>query len=253
MGTDSAATVRIAETEVSGLRLLTMSGVLDGTTYRTVRDHVIKAAMDQPESVVVDITELSAPAESAWAVFTSARWHLVTWPETAVILVCRHEPGRQTLKRNGITRYLSVYGTFEAAAEAVAGHGKPQGRRRVRREFPADVASIDAARRYVTHWLTSWEEEGYVAAAAVVVTALVDNAVTHTGGGFGLRLESSGRAITVAVEDRSTVLPARTELADEQPGLTGLCMVAAAARVWGISPLPDGKVVWAVIGAENRL
>jgi hypothetical protein len=245
--------VLIQETTVEGCKVLTMSGVLDTVTYRMVRDRVIKAALDRPDSVVVDVTELVAPSESAWAVFTSARWHLTTWPEVPIELVCGHAEGRHTLARNGVTRYLPVYGTVEAAVAAVATHAKPQGRRRVRRELPADPASVDAARRFVTEWLTSWEQSDFAAAATVVVTALVENVLHHTDSALALRLESSGDTVTVAVQDSSSTLPSRLEMTGDETWPTGLCMVAAASRVWGTAPLPDGKVVWAVIGAENRL
>jgi hypothetical protein len=245
--------VLIEEATVGGLKVLAMSGVLDSVTYRTVRDRVIKAALDRPDSVVVDMTGLLAPSESAWSVFTSARWHLTTWPEVPIVLVCGHAEGRHTLARNGVTRYLPVYGTLEAAAEAALIHTKPEGRRRVRRELPAEPASVDAARRFVAEWLTSWEQSDFAATAAVVVTALVENVLHHTDSAPRLRLESSGHAVTVAVQDGSSTLPSRPERTGDEAWPTGLCMVAAASRVWGTAPLPDGKVVWAVIGAENRL
>ncbi|PRC50030.1 sulfate transporter, partial [Mycobacterium sp. ITM-2017-0098] len=104
--------------------------MLDSRTYRTVRDRVIKAALDQPDSVIVDVTALSAPAESAWAVFTSARWHLTTWPEVPIALVCEHADGRRVLARNGITRYVGVYDWVATATSAT--RTAPRARRRVR-------------------------------------------------------------------------------------------------------------------------
>jgi hypothetical protein len=245
--------VLIQEATVEGRKVLTMSGVLDSVTYRTVRDRVIKAALDRPDSVVVDVTGLLAPTESAWSVFTSARWHLTIWPEVPIELVCGHAEGRHALARNGITRYLPVYDTVEAAAAAVSTHTTPAGRRRVRRELPAEPASVDAARRFVTEWLTSWEQSDFAAAATVVVTVLVENVLHHTDSAPALRLESSGDTVTVAVQDNSATLPSRLEKTGDEAWPTGLCIVAATSRVWGTAPLPDGKVVWAVIGPENRL
>ncbi|PRC50464.1 sulfate transporter, partial [Mycobacterium sp. ITM-2017-0098] len=67
MSTDSRGLLTVREASVERHTVLIMSGVLDSRTYRTVRDRVIKAALDQPDSVIVDVTALSAPAESAWA------------------------------------------------------------------------------------------------------------------------------------------------------------------------------------------
>ena len=37
---------------------LVMDGVLDATTYRSVRDAVVKAALDAPPLILVDVTAL---------------------------------------------------------------------------------------------------------------------------------------------------------------------------------------------------
>ena len=64
--------------------------MLDATTYLSLRDTIIKAALDDPSAVIVDVCELFVPRESAWAVFTSARWHVERWPEVPIVLVCAH-------------------------------------------------------------------------------------------------------------------------------------------------------------------
>jgi hypothetical protein len=252
MPADPHSPLDIGEYSVQGVRVLEMSGLLDSTTYLRVRDRVIKAALDQPSAVVVDVTGLTAPAESAWSVFTSARWHLSIWPEVPIALVSERVAGRHALARNGITRYLPVYGTVAAALSAAA-DALPPGRRRARTELPADRAGIVAARVFVTEWLTTWSQTELISAASVVVTALVGNAWRHTVGAPRLRLESDGVVVTVAVEDGSKSLPARQEQLAAEANPTGLQMVEAASRVWGAAPTPDGKVVWAVIGPENRL
>jgi hypothetical protein len=156
------------------------------------------------------------------------------------------------LARNGITRYVAVYDTVAAAASSTPCTTQ-QGRRRVRQQLPAEHVSIKAARGFVTEWLTSWSQQDFVSTAAVVVTALVDNALRHTDSALGLRLESNGDTVTVAVQDNSSTMPARREHSTGEMAPTGLAMVAAISRVWGMTPLPHGKIVWAVLGTENRL
>src|SRR4029079_13659817 len=112
--------------------LLTPDGVLDATTYLYLRDNIIKAALDDPRAVVVDVSGLLVPRESALAVFTSARWHVERWPEVPILLACDRNSGRDALARNGITRYVPVYPSIESACSATAFAGSRLGRQRVR-------------------------------------------------------------------------------------------------------------------------
>ena len=52
--------------------VLNARGVLDDSTYLALRDQVIGAALEEPDSVIVDVTELDVPSESAWLALTSA-------------------------------------------------------------------------------------------------------------------------------------------------------------------------------------
>jgi hypothetical protein len=252
MSSDPGGSVQVRETPAVGATILTMSGVLDSSTYLTVRDRIVKAGIDQPNTIIVDITDLRAYADSALAVFTSARWHLTVWPEVPMVLVCGHPSGRRALSRNGIERYVAVYGSLDAALSATRTPAMTP-RRRVRTELPAQAASTAIARAFLTEWLTAWSHPSLIPVGAVVVTVLVENALCHSDGNPALRIETDGRAITIAVEDGNNNLPARREAVDAGAALTGLDMIAAVARVWGAAPLPNGKVVWAVIGPENRI
>ncbi|BCI84847.1 hypothetical protein NIIDMKKI_00530 [Mycobacterium kansasii] len=66
--------------------------MLDSLTYRELRDAVIKAALEEPRAVIVDANRLSVPSASAWSVFTSARWHVSSWPDVPILLACQ-DPG----------------------------------------------------------------------------------------------------------------------------------------------------------------
>lgn len=237
---------------IGGATLLTVDGILDSVSYRPLRDSIVKAALDEPRAIVVDITELSVPAESALAVFTSARWHIARWPDVPLLLVCAMERGRNMLYRNGITRYVPVYPTAQEAADVAAQRSVP-GRRRARVELTCDSRSIGVARQFVADWMADWSLSDLAPAVKVVITALVENALRHAGGATALRLETTGDEVTVAVEDNS-VLPAsfrEKRLGGEE--LSSLMIVDAVCRAWGCSPTTTGKVVWCAIGPENRL
>ncbi len=236
------------------ITLLTASGLLDATTYLLLRDSIIKAALDDPRAVIVDVSDLLVPRESALAVFTSARWHVERWPEVPILLVCDDPYGRDAVARNGVTRYVPVYATIESACNALALVRSSPGRRRARVELPArrhQLATFPPVRRGLAERL---------------VDAGLDSGGEDRRDHF--RRECSGThrrprrisgwrptayTVTVAVEDTSHSLANIREPTEVTNAPTGLGILNALCRMWGNSPMPSGKTVWAVIGPENRL
>jgi anti-anti-sigma factor len=232
--------------------LLTADGVLDSSTYLNARNAVIKAALDEPRAVLVDVTALDVPASSAWSVFTSARWHVSTWPDVPVVLVCGDADRRKAIARTGVTRYLPVHATVDAALAALTDGRRT--RRRARTELPASLASLRRAREFVAERLGGWSHQELIPVATVVVNVLVENILQHTVSGPVLMLASDGEAVTISAQDDSSTPAARHE--DPYCGgerVSGLAIVASVCRAWGSTPTPSGKTVWAVIGPENRL
>ncbi len=252
MADEDAGVLTIAADAMGASAVLTPHGVLDSSTYRSLRDRIIKAALEEPHAVIVDVTDLVVPAESAWVVFTSARWHVGTWPEVPLMLVCEHPAGRSAIARNGVTRYVPVYPSLEAAIDSVACVGVPV-RRRARAELPAQLTSLSRARELVTQWLTAWSQTELIPVTKVVVTAFVENVLQHTDCVPCVRLEFDGSAVTVAVEDADHAPAGVREYLRPNEAPSGLRVVAALCRAWGNSPTSTGKTVWAVIGPENRL
>ena len=95
---DQTAKLMIAADTVGQSTVLTVHGMLDTTTYLSLRDAIIKAALDEPRAVIIDVADLDVPAESAWVVFTSAGWHVGRWPEVPIMLVCAHLWGAKPLR-----------------------------------------------------------------------------------------------------------------------------------------------------------
>ncbi len=251
MNGDSVGTLAVAAETHGEAAVLRVRGTLDSTTYLPLRDRIIKAALDEPRAVIVDITELSVPAETALAVFTSARWHVQRWPEIPIALVCAHPEGREAVARNGVAGYVPVYPTVQDALRAMASGSAPTYRRRALATLPTGPPSLSRSRELVDEWLTGWSLTEMIPAAKVIVTALVENVLEHTDSQADLRLETNGTELTVAVVDTSREPPSPREQPAAAP--TGLQIVAALSRVWGTAPTPGGKTVWAVLGPENRL
>ncbi|HWF68273.1 MAG TPA: STAS domain-containing protein, partial [Mycobacterium sp.] len=159
--------------------LLIAEGVLDTTTYLKLRDAIIKAALDEPRAVLVDVNDLGVTVSSAWSVFTSARWHVSTWPDVTVILVCGDAGRRRTIASTGVTRYVPVYPTVEAALGALT-DDRRRARRRARAELPASLASLREARGLVAECLGAWSQVELIPVATVIVNVFVENVLQHT-------------------------------------------------------------------------
>jgi hypothetical protein len=232
--------------------LLTADGLLDSSSYLKLRDAIIKAALDQPQAVVVNVDALEVPAPSAWSVFTSARWHVSTWPDVPIMLVCAYAGRRSTIKHNGVTRYVPVHATIEAAMAALTDGRRT--RRRRRSDLPASLVALRMARKFVAEWLGAWSQSELIAVATVIVNVFVENVLQHTASAPVLVLESDGTAVTISVQDGSSTPAARHE--DPYRGgdkVSGLAILASVCRAWGSMPTPSGKTVWAVVGPENQL
>lgn len=234
---------------VGDATVLEVSGVLDSLSYLRLRDEIIKAALDHPSAVVIDVNGLHVPTASALAVFTSARWHISRWPDTPLMLVHAEHGFRDSLRRNGVTRYVPVYDTV---GDAVAALPEAINRRRVRAELPADPGSAALARELIAEWLAEWSQLELLPIAKVVATVFVENGLRYTEGPLSLRLESDGERVTIAVEDNSRVPAAFHEGPDSAQQLSSLKIVDVLCQSWGSNPIPTGKAVWAVIAADKR-
>lgn len=250
--TEPLPAIRIDAEAQQDVPILVVAGLLDSSTYRSVRDTVIKAALDEPPAVIVDVDRLSVPTASAWAVFTSARWHVSIWPDVPILLVCAQPGARRSIIAGGVARYVPVHPTRASALSAVRSRSL-QVRSRARTELPRSPGSLAFARAVVTDWLTEWGCREVIPVASTVATVFVENVLDHTDSVPVLIVESYGDAVTVAVEDRSGRLPGRHEDADRGAEVvSGLSIVSALCRTWGSTPTSTGKTVWALVGRENQ-
>ena len=103
---DHACTLTVAADAVNGAAVLIPDGILDSDTYRFLRDIVIDTALEEPTAVIIDVGRLTVPAETAWTVFTSARWHVGVWPNTPILLVCQDAKRRSALRRQSTRRQI---------------------------------------------------------------------------------------------------------------------------------------------------
>ncbi len=242
--------MRISASAVADTRVLTVDGLLDATTYVSLRDAIVKAALDEPSAVIVDVNGLTVRDDSAWAVFTSARWQVAEWLDIPIGLVCDADQGRNALHRNGITRYVPVYATVRSAIAQLAAHGLRRYRRRAAASLPAVQSSVHRSRDLVAQWLTAWSRTDFIHAVSVVASELVEVVLADAGSDLALRLETTGSTVAVAVQYAGMAEPPHRESSGD--AVSGLDLVAASSRVWGSYVSAAGTTIWAVVGPENR-
>jgi hypothetical protein len=242
--------LRIRVTDADDARLLTLDGVLDAVTYSPLRDTIVKAALDEPPAVIIDVTHLTTRDDPAWAVFTTARWQVAEWPDVPIGLVCAHDYGQNALQRNGITRYVPVYPTLQTATAELAAGELRRYRRRAHAALPAEKSSIHRSRELAAEWLTAWSRTDFIHAVSAVASELVEVALADTDKVLSLRVESDGSTVAVAVQHVDMSKTRLRRSVDD--AVSGLDLVAASCRVWGNYTSAAGNTVWAVVGPENR-
>lgn len=232
--------------------VLTFDGVLDTANSAALRDAVVRTTLDEPSALILDVTALRVPTESAWAAFIGARWQLHPGVDVPIVLVCARRANRDAIDRSGVARLMPVYSSEKGAIRAL-GRGTRRSVRRADAELPANLTSLRESRRLIREWLTEWSQPALIPVALVVVNVFVENVLEHTGSVPTMRLESDGANATIAVSDGSNTPAVRLPPPEEGIDVSGLAIVDALSRAWGSAPTANGKTVWAIIGPENQL
>jgi anti-anti-sigma factor len=249
---ESPSSLSVAARREQSVLVLTVDGVLDPSNSAALRDSIVKATLNEPSAVIVNVSALQVPAESAWSAFVNARWQIDPQADVPIVLVCAQRAAREAIARSGVTHFMPVYPTEKGAMTALG----RLARRTVRRadaQLAANLASLRESRRLVREWLTAWSHTELIPVALVVVNVFVENVLEHTGSVPMMRIESDGATATIAVSDGSSAPAQRLPSPATGLDMSGLAIVAALSRAWGSTPTSSGKTVWAVIGPENQL
>lgn len=241
----SALALDLADAE--GAVVVRPTGLLDLTTYRAMRDGLLKCAADGPSAVIVRLDEGFECATPAFmSVFTTVWMRVSEWPGVPIMLVAESPGYRHVLATGGAGWMVP---RFTALPDALAAIGQPPDRRRDETQLPKTVLSALLARHFVREACGRWSLGHLVDNAVIVATELVENAVRHGQSAPVLRLELRTRRLTIAVRDENPDPPQELTAETLRPGGRGITMVASLSRVWGCTPwVGGGKVVWAVLG-----
>ncbi|GIJ45673.1 hypothetical protein Val02_25590 [Virgisporangium aliadipatigenens] len=231
--------------------IVTPVGELTAGTRHVVRSAVRKALIECPRAVLVDLTEFVDPAGQAPAMFLSLQQRAEREPPVPVYWCgSRGELGLR-LSRRPWRDLLRVAESLDRAASCLA--HLPPTPRRLYGEFQPDVLAASAARTLVGDACFAWDVPQLAHPARLVVSELVQNAVTHAGTTVAVTAVLTQRHLRLCVRDGGFTPPVLQDprLGDPAAPLgttgTGLHLVDRCASRWGTIALNDGKFVWVVL------
>ena len=94
---ESPSSLAVATRTDDSIAVLTVGGVLDASNSGALRESISKATLQKPTAVIVNISELEVPAESAWSAFISAHLQLGTQAKVPIVLVSAHRTTRERI------------------------------------------------------------------------------------------------------------------------------------------------------------
>jgi CBS domain-containing protein len=227
-------------------------GLLDLLAAGPLRISLLKAAAEQPEAVVCDLTRARAE-QLALSVFLSVADEIEAWPSCPVVLVVPDEALRSALERMGIDRRMVIV-RLRADAGPALRRRPPAARATLR--LPPVLGAPAQARTFLGSCLRTWNVSGGPVVdddgAALVLGELVTNAVLHAGTPVDVLVGLRENVLRVAVADRSDVEISRRAATDDEENGRGLALVDALAQRWGVFPRRfGGKVVWALLAPQG--
>jgi anti-sigma regulatory factor (Ser/Thr protein kinase) len=114
----------------------------------------------------------------------------------------------------------------------------------VEQSWPAEAASVPAARRFVRAHLAGHELHGLTGDAELLVTELVSNVVLHVGGTVRVRVIASDGVVRLEVSDESSVPPLLRSFSATSSTGRGMRLVHSQSAEHGVRTDAAGKTIW---------
>lgn len=112
--------------------------------------------------------------------------------------------------------------------------------------------SVPAARHFVVDVLRSWGNDDLAGDAALIISELATNALSHAMSPFRAVLDRRGGGLRIGVEDAADIPLERRMTSAEDTSGRGVAIIEALSERWGYSAVPGGKVVWAELPLSAR-
>jgi hypothetical protein len=213
-------------------------GVLDADTADAVRFALVDLLAQQPEAIVIDVSDLQLPDPDATSVLRDLARETVDWPAAHLVLSA---PTSEPWHTTGLP-------VWRSSADAFADLGEPERPRQLSLDLEPVGGAARRSRELVTEACGRWDLPALAGPACIVVTEMVNNVVAHAKTPMIVLLAMRPDAMAVAVRDRSTTVPQFTgPVPATSHGGRGLLLIDSVADRWGSLRLERGKVVWAVL------
>ncbi|HZC73765.1 MAG TPA: response regulator [Jatrophihabitans sp.] len=193
----------------------------------------------RPDVVVV---EIGLPDFAGQDVLTQIRDHM---PQTRVVVFSATAPSES----GGIAASVDGYAMKDTELDYLVELLETIGKQRIGQStlrLGGDLTSAREARAFTTATLEAWGVTEIADDMLLVVTELVNNAVTHTRGECELRISVSPLSLRVEVADYGAGTPDPLPQSLTRNHGRGLHLVDALTAAWGFEAVDGGgKVVWA--------
>jgi CheY-like chemotaxis protein/anti-sigma regulatory factor (Ser/Thr protein kinase) len=140
--------------------------------------------------------------------------------------------------------YVGKESDLDDLVEVLAGAGATQTHDEAVVDFAEDVVAVREARAIVRDLLDRWGFHDLIDDAALVVSELVTNAVTHASSAGAVVVNRSGGGVRIEVRDHGAGDPDPKDPGESAEGGRGLMVVSALANAWGVDTAPQSKSVW---------
>jgi anti-anti-sigma regulatory factor len=225
--------------------LVRLTGVLDTETAPGVRSALLGVLAGQPEAVVVDVGQLDVAQPEAVGVLRQLHRDTADWPAAHLALCDPRDSG--VWQDSGWPVWPDRDGAFAAL-------GTPHRDRRLSLGMAPEAGAARRSRELISDACDRWDRPGLSGSASIVATEMVNNVVAHAQTPMIFLLAAHGAGLSVAVRDESATVPSFTggPVSPTAYGGRGMLLIDSVAARWGSLVLADGKVVWALLAAEEE-
>jgi len=221
-----------------------LSGVLDLDTVAQVSSALRTGLADQPQALVIDVSDLEVTDPAALAGIIDVVHTSADWPATTLV-ICAPTAVAAQWQPTG----LPVWPSLDAALVALDEY-PPMGQ--LSTVLEPVVGAARRARELVTEACVRWDVPAMAGPACIVVTEMVNNVVAHAKSDMTVMLGRLGDTISVAVRDRSPIIPRFTgPVSPTAYGGRGLLLIDSVSDRWGSLSFGDGKVVWSLLALDQ--
>jgi anti-sigma regulatory factor (Ser/Thr protein kinase) len=214
----------------------------------------VSAALANSGRVLVDVSGVRVSWPPAVGLFGSILAGMGGWPGVRLVLFGADAALARSLAAQGVSATVPVAPDQTTARQLLDRRPRVLARHL---DLEQPRSATRRARTFVQAACADWQlddlRDDLCDDATIVACELVDNAVRHADPGYRLTLRYDVFGLTIAVRDRrpDRLPQALPDDPGPPPHLSGLFLVAALSREWGVIPGQDEKTVWALLPAAD--